>query len=110
MTISTRFFGIQDEVVNPSSFIAQSMQMLNHVLPIKLDKDNNLAAIKNFDFFLIGMKVGVFYILVLIFFLIEMKVIVLYISFDLKKKWIGKLEFFLLVLIHKYWIESYITC
>ena len=72
------------------------MQMLNHVLPIKLDKDNNLAAIKNFDFFLIGMKVGVFYILVLSFFLIEMKVIVLYISFDFLKKMDWKVRVFLI--------------
>ena len=40
MTISTQSSGIQARAANSSSTIAQSMQMLNHALPIKLDKDN----------------------------------------------------------------------
>lgn len=46
MTISTQFSRIQAGATNASSTIAQSMQMLNHALPIKLDKDNNLVAIR----------------------------------------------------------------
>ena len=40
MTISTQSSGIQTGAAISSSTIAQSMPMLNHALPIKLDKDN----------------------------------------------------------------------